>query len=461
MGRAYRSLIRGYFSSVKRMRNTLSLRLALAAGAWIAVALMITGALLVTMFSAHVERHFDQDLANHLMELVSATEFDGNGRMVLKAPPDPRTDRPLSGWYWQVAGDDKILFRSPSLWRDQIFPPKLPGKQRRGIFELSGPAGKTLRVLVTRVTLPESNHPFIYALSGPRKAIDSDIVAFTNEVTVTLLILGLSLIGAVVLQIRFGLKPLRQLQQAVAEVRIGTQARLPGDFPGEVKPLVTELNRLLDHTDGLLARARALASNLAHSLRNPMAVIKNEARNIDGESGRIVLDKAEAMEHAIERQLARARVAATRRVLGARSALSKIGDDLCFSLRILYRERGVDVRADGFDDLFFQGEAEDLEEMLGNLMDNACKWARTKVRVTAERDGAALRVSVEDDGPGIPETQYDEVLERGRRLDESVPGTGLGLAIVCDIAELYGGRIELGRSSLGGLSATLIVPAAR
>jgi len=190
-------------------------------------------------------------------------------------------------------------------------------------------------------------------------------------------------------------------------------------------------------------------------------VINNEARKLEGESGRIVLAKARAMEHAIERQLARARVAATRRVLGARSSVAKVGDDLCFSLKILYRERGVDIRMYGFEDLYFQGESEDLEEMLGNLMDNACKWARGKVRVFGTRDGATLRISVEDDGPGIPAPRYGEVLERGRRLDENIPGTGLGLAIVCDIAELYGGRIELGRSALGGLAACLTVPAAR
>jgi len=443
------------------VRRSLSLRLALAASAWVAAALVIAGALLVVLFRNHAERQFDAQLHDHMQELAAVSEVTSEGALWMTwTPSDPRMQRPLSGWYWQIVQAGHVVARSPSLWSERLPDVVLSAGTPVRVTEIHGPGGQRLRVLARRITLPESEQPYTYLVAGPVAEIEADIRDFASQVATLLAFLGLSLVGAVIVQIRFGLKPLRTLEAAIAEIRTGKRRRLSEDFPGEVEPLVREINRLLDHTDRMLERARALAGNLAHALRNPMAVIKNEARAIEGARGELLRGKAEAMERAIERQLARARIAGTRRVLGARTDVAPVADDLRFSLAVLHRERGVRIELERLDGLGFEGESEDLEEMLGNLMDNACKWARARVRVSGVIEGDWLCLAVDDDGPGIPPEERERVLERGQRLDESVAGTGLGLPIVCDIAELYEGRLELEDSELGGLRARLVLPAA-
>jgi len=242
-----------------------------------------------------------------------------------------------------------------------------------------------------------------------------------------LTVLGVGLLLVVWFQVRFGLRPLQVLQQALGDIRKGNAQRLPESFPVEVEPVVSELNGLLDHNGALLERARTQVGNLAHALKNPLTVIRNEAGPMENERGRVIREQTAAMANSVDRYLSQARIAGTAGVLGARADLKVI--------------------------------VEDLEEMLGNLIDNACKWARSQVLVHAESADGRLRIVVEDDGPGIPEKRQVEVLERGRRLDEKIPGSGLGLDIAQDIAGLYRGSITLGRASSGGLSVQLDLPA--
>ncbi len=262
------------------------------------------------------------------------------------------------------------------------------------------------------------------------------------------------------LQVRFGLRPLKALRQALADIRAGRAHHLPESFPDEVQPVVSELNALLDHNAAVLERARTQAGNLAHALKNPLTVARNEAREVAGDHGRTLREQLGVVSASIDRHLSRARAAGTADVLGARTAVAPAIEDLRFSMERLHRGRQLAIRVAGTEGLFFHGDHHDLEEMVGNLLDNACKWARSEVLVTTSSAGGRLLIAIEDDGPGIPDERRDEVLQRGRRLDEAVPGAGLGLDIVQDVAELYRGRLRLAASSLGGARAELELPAA-
>jgi signal transduction histidine kinase len=349
------------------------------------------------------------------------------------------------------------VLRSASLWpaRLQAGPPDGDRHQQ----SLRGPAGEALRALVMPITLPEAEDAFVYTITGPVADIAADVGEFAVKLAVTLAVLALGLIGAVVAQVRFGLAPLQRLRRAVTEVRAGAAVRLPESFPGEVQPVVSELNALLDSHAALLERARSQAGNLAHALKNPLTVIRNQAQALPEPHGTVVREEAEAMDRQIEWHLARARAAGAYGVLGARTSVVDVARDLRFSLERLHRDRALRIELGDVDGLVFQGDPQDLEEMLGNLMDNACKWARGRVRVAGSRRGDRLWLAVEDDGPGIAGDKIEAALARGRRLDEATAGTGLGLGIVRDLAELYRGSLDLGRSDLGGLRAILELPA--
>ena len=439
--------------------RTLALRLIAASAIWIVGTLCAAGLLLLLLFRDHIERRFDAALADHLEELVAASDVAPDGELQLSWRPfDPRFNRPRSGWYWQIAQNGALVAASESLWPERI--PVSAAAATDRIQELTGPSGEPLRAVVMPITLPGAPGGFVYTIAGPVIDIRDDVREFGAKLALTLAVLALGLIGAVALQVYYGLRPLQRLRQALAAVRAGSTLRLPASFPGEVQPLVHELNALLDHNAALLERARTQTGNLAHALKNPLTVIRSEAAAMAEPPGPVLREQAELMGRQIEWHLARARAAGAHGVLGARAAVADVARDLQFSLKRLYRERALEIELRDLDGLVFQGDAQDLEEMLGNLLDNACKWARSRVRFSGGRSGTQLRLAVEDDGPGIAQHDREEVLLRGRRLDETTAGAGLGLAIVRDLAELYRGSLRLTGSDLGGLCATLDLPAA-
>jgi signal transduction histidine kinase len=300
-----------------------------------------------------------------------------------------------------------------------------------------------------------------FAVGGDTSEIEAQVNDFAGLLAGGLIVMGLGILVALIIQVRYGLRPLEQIRAGLHEIRIGEETKLKGDFPSEIEPLAQELNSLLDYANEVLERARTHVGNLAHALKTPLSVLANESRAADGPLGKTVAHQTGIMRQQIEHHLSRARTAANARVLGASTDLEPVLDALVRTLERIYQERGIEIELDCAPDLAFRGEAQDLEEMVGNLLDNACKWGKALVRVRARTDAtdrSKLIVSVEDDGPGLPADKRALVLKRGARLDEATPGSGLGLNIVGETAELYGGSLLLGVSERGGLKAEIILP---
>ena len=443
------------------IRNTLTSRLVITSVAWVTLTLAIVAVLLTILFQRHIEEYFDAFMFDHMEENIAAARINEQGQLYLTwIPADPRFMNPHSGWYWQIYEEDKLVAGSESLLNNSIdfVLPEAEGYTQ--IQKVNGPRGETLRALVLDVKLKNSNKVFTFAIAGSVDSIQRDVEGFTSKLGITLIILGSGLLIVVLLQIRFGLKPLRFLKDSLSSIRTGRENRLPENFPSEIQPIVHELNALLDHSEGLLERARTQVGDLAHALKNPLTVIRNEADDIKDQRGQLIREKTDAMRTYVERYLSRARAAGSGNIIGASVEVQPITKDICYLMAHMYQDKNIDIILKDLKGLYFKGDAQDLEEMLGNLMDNACKWARSKVVVSGRQQDSRLLINIDDDGPGIPEDQKEAVLQRGRRLDETVPGSGLGLAIVIDLAHLYHGSLTLHKSDAGGLGARLELPSA-
>ncbi|HYZ25868.1 MAG TPA: sensor histidine kinase [Geminicoccaceae bacterium] len=441
-------------------RNSLAFRLVLSAAVWCTLWLSAGGYALSALFRGTVERNFDARLEVLLEGLVAGIELGPDAALQLRLQlGEPRFEQPLSGWYWQINDGERVLRRSASLWDAFLpIPAVAPGEVVTG--DVSGPDGQPLRLLVRPITLPGADAPMLYAVAGDRREIQADRQSFNRLLTFALAVLFAGVVGAVLVQVRFGLEPLRRMGRALSGIRAGRAARLEGGFPAEIEPLATELNALLDHNEALVERARTHVGNLAHGLKTPLSVLTNEAGRSHGPFANLVARQVALMRRQVDHHLARARAIATGTILGARTDVLPVLEDLRRTLGRIYADKALAITADCPPELAFRGARQDLEEMLGNLLDNACKWARGGVSVRGETAGEHLLLVIEDDGPGLPPARRAEVLERGRRLDEQVPGTGLGLAIVADLAQLYRGRLVLEGAASGGLCAILTLPAA-
>jgi signal transduction histidine kinase len=275
------------------------------------------------------------------------------------------------------------------------------------------------------------------------------------------ILLGAGLVVAIIIQVRVGLRPLYNLQNEVAAVRRGKAQRVAGAYPSEVMPLAEELNALVEHNQQVVERQRTHVGNLAHALKTPISVMLTEASQRPGPLAELVGRQAQAMQQQVDHHLRRARAAARTQGQGERTSVAEVLDELSRTLEQIFRDKGVAIDWDAPDDLYFLGERQDLQEIAGNAVENACKWCKARVRVRAEAIGnQKLRLVVEDDGAGLPPNRRDEVLRRGARLDESAPGSGLGLSIVDELARAYGGALRLGDSPMGGLRLEADLPSA-
>jgi signal transduction histidine kinase len=437
-----------------------------------AVVLAAGGVALSGLFRQGVTNEFDARLAQDITDLVAGASVDESGQVSAPALTDARTLHAYSGKYWEMLAPSgattvKAIDRSRSMWdADNLaLPPAglagllaAPGKTL--FYNGVGPAKEPVRIAGEAVRLSGVAQPVIFMEAEDRSPIDADIRTFDTTTAAALLVLAGMLVGGVVLQVRIGLQPLFSLRREVASVRTGKTDRVAGDYPAELEPLATELNALVAHNQEVVERQRTHVGNLAHALKTPLSVMAAEAQARPGPLADVVSRQSVVMRQQVDHHLRRARAAARPQGGGERTEVAPLLEELALTLERIFRDKGVEVDWRAPDNLFFHGERQDLLELAGNVIENACKWCRVRVRVDAAPAGAQLRLVIDDDGPGLAAEDRGEVLERGARLDETAPGSGLGLSIVDELARAYGGGLELADSTLGGLRVILTLPRA-
>ena len=443
------------------IRNTLAFRIIALSGIWIIIALVFTATMLVRNHREHTAQHYDAHVQMHLEELIGASQFTDKGRFRLAfLPSDPRYRDLFSGWYWEVKQAGRTLRRSPSLGENNLDLKNREPTAHAAIYEITGPQKALLRVHVVQLAVDPNQDPLVFLATAPTEGITEDVVDYSNHIVFNFIALGIGLMLAVVLQVRVALKPLKAISTRISEIREGKASKLPEDQLEDVQPLVDELNNLLDHNAVLVKRARNQLGDLAHSVKNPLTVINNAAHDMETAQRELILQQTTDISRSVDHYLSRARTYGTEKVLGSRSSIKTATEDLVYAMQRIYLKRNLIFDLSHLHRCWFRGEAQDLEEMLGNLMDNACKWAKSRVQITCSTQGGRLQMLVEDDGPGIAGEDFENVMRRGHKLDEAKPGHGQGLGIVKDIAALYGGSLNLARSELGGLQAKLELPSA-
>ena len=453
--------------------SSLATRLFLSATAWVVIILVVTGIALSSVYRQASERAFDRRLNLYLRTLIAeiATPDDSTDKDN-QALGEPLFELPLSGWYWQITridGTKQEVRASRSLWdkklprlEDELIELNTAGLR---IGYLTGPEDQRLRAAERPVDLGNDGR-FLAVVAGDATEIFEETRAFDFYLGGTFLALSIGLILTTIFQVRYGLAPLKRISQSLADIRSGRAERLEGRFPREIAPLAIETNALIDANREIVERARTHVGNLAHAIKTPLSVIVNEANSHGGDPfASKVLEQADVMRNQVAHHLERARIAARVTTVVSITEVGPVIEALRRTMEKIHRDRNIVVEAVVPPDLKFRGEKQDLEEMAGNLVDNACKWAREKVliEVLSERTpnsdlDPALKIVVDDDGKGLSAEERDQVARRGQRLDESKPGSGLGLSIVVELAGLYRGKLDLGPAPTGGLRAILTLP---
>jgi signal transduction histidine kinase len=442
-----------------------SLRLRLVAGGIVAilVALTIAGAGLTLLFERHVTRTMADDLDIHLRQLLAGIDIDSEGNLLMSRPPaDPRFAEPLSGLYWQVADDRGQLLRSRSLWDTTLALPadSLPTGEPHH-HEVLGPAGTRLLVAERAVflTVGDRRVPVRVAAAADLARVSAAASDFARDLTFALGLLGLVLAAATSIQVGLGLRPLDALRRGVVEIRSGRRQYLPAAVPAEVRPLVEEVNALLDAQEREIERSRSRAADLAHGLKTPLAALAADAARLRERGEAAIAQDIEAvgdaMSRHVDRELARARVrGAARHRAGVSTELAPLVRSLVATLSRTPAGQRVRFESRIDENVQVPLDRTDLAEVLGNLLENAARHAATRVVISCV-PSAGPTIFIEDDGEGIPPEQRRRVLERGARLDERGDGAGLGLAIVQDVLGAYGWRLDLANSHSCGLKATI------
>jgi signal transduction histidine kinase len=428
-------------------RRSLKLRLVGLALVWTTVAILIAGLFISALLRQFVERNADAQLQATMIAVMSGTEFDEQGNVVIaNSVVDPRFDRPLSGWYWQVNDENGVLSRSRSLWDVELGVAVAEPDGTITTRTEPGPNGAIIRKQERDFTAPGGTRRLRVVVAMPADLIEDEVATIVQPLVLSLALLAAGIAIAIGLQVHFGLQPLAKLGRDLAAVRRGDKERLPDQPYVEIAPVASEINALLAHNKTVIDRARTHVGNLAHGLKTPLSVLSNRLQTARNADGAVLLDATEQMNRLIGHHLRRARSAAI--------------SDLLPVFRGIHADRHLSLQVDVDGQPTFAGERQDLDEMLGNLIDNACKWASNSVLVTARPvDGGRITISIRDDGPGLAEDALQAATSRGVRFDESKPGSGLGLSIVDDLARLYGGTLTLERAAGTGLLATLELPA--
>ncbi len=446
---------------------------------WSLPALALTAFALTWFYRASTFRLFDEPLSSTITALIATADTGLPGQepgeiSLSREPIDQRYQQALSGRYWLIGNlsrDGVVLpiKASPSLAGETLMLPEAlaavmldqPGAQIQ--TQMAGPdVGERLRVMARSVILPNmNNRPIVIMAAADSRVASKDIRNFAFLAIGLMFILSTALVLAVFMQVRVGLKPLFELRDKVVDVREGRAAHVDGNYPSEIQPLASELNSLIIHNRDIVEQAKTHVGNLAHALKTPLAVLLNEAASTKSALAVIVRRQSNTMKNQVDHHLRRARAAARGQTIGVSASVKDTLEPFARTLVRIYRDKDMAFDMDIPGDLQFRGEKTDLEEMAGNLLDNACKWTESKVCVSAapaQNDDTMLEICVRDDGPGMPPENYAKALKRGERLDEAMPGTGFGLAIVDDLARAYKGSVTLARADIGGLSVTLRLP---
>jgi signal transduction histidine kinase len=451
--------------------NSLALRLFVTATLWTVVILVGTAILLSSLYQQAVERSFDHRLSVYLRSLVAdVASPDIAPDKFPQSLGEPLFELPLSGWYWQVMRlDGKKDVRASRSLGDRTLT-QLP-KPQRGEVEtetregyVQGPEDQKLRLIERTVDLGADGR-FLIAVAGDAAEIDVETEAFYQALAITFGALTIVLILTTMFQVRFGLAPLKRISESLTAIRSGTTERLEGNFPDEIAPLARETNALIDANRQIVERARTHVGNLAHALKTPLSVMVNEAVSRGDDSFAVkVREQTDIMRDQVARHLERARLAARLTTIATLTDVPAVVTALARTMEKIYRHKDIAIMLDAPEHTRFLGERQDLEEMVGNLLDNACKWAKARVAVQVVREKSApsaqiIRIIVDDDGRGLSPSEREQVARRGNRLDETKPGSGLGLSIVVELASLYGGKLTLDTAPIGGLRAELVLPA--
>ncbi|MFN4272127.1 MAG: ATP-binding protein [Aliihoeflea sp.] len=441
--------------------DSLAFRVVASSTIWAIISLVVVATIISTFYRQASERGFESVLSAHLFNLIGSVGVDEEGR--LQGSPnlgDFRFNMPASGWYWSVEplsdnvvgtlGSSSLTAAIPAPSSEDV--PFDADFQRRYLTE--GLDGEIVDVIESEFLLDDEDRIVRFRIMGNYSDLAEEIDEFSRQLYLYLAVFGLGMVAINAIAILIGLRPLARVRGALADIRAGTAKQLDGKFPAEISPLASETNALIESNRRIVERARTQVGNLAHSLKTPLAVMMNEGRAMDGPKGRLIAEQATLMQQQIEHYLQRARAAAQRETVVYRTPARQTLERM---LRVMEKlNPAIDLEMDLPDnEIVFAGEKEDFEELCGNILENAFKWARGAVRVTlSEGSGAKsgmFELAVEDNGPGIPEDKANLALKRGQRLDESKPGTGLGLAIVAELVNEYGGELSLDTAQIGGL----------
>jgi signal transduction histidine kinase len=377
------------------MHRSLTNRIIILSVFWIVVALVVTALLLGRFYRLHIEEHYDSHVFTHVEELIAAVETDPDGKLMLsREPTDPRFHRPDSGWYWEIRSGDNPAIKSSSLGKQKLNLNGLTLDESHGVQTIDGPDQQKLRAQVAHVSYPHDPGSITFVATAPEMAIKDDVRDFYSHILTSFLVLGIGLTVAVVMQVMVALKPLKAIRSAISDIKAGKTERLPREFPSDVQPLVDELNFLLDHNEILLKRARNQLGDLAHSVKNPLTVIRNEARSMLSKQGQLILDQSHVMANSIDHYLSRARIYGKQDAIGYRTSVKSVIDDLSYAVGHIHKDRNIKIELKCVEDKWFRGEAQDLEEMVGNLIDNAFKWAKSRVLLHCENDQNKLTLTI-------------------------------------------------------------------
>ncbi len=463
--------IKEIFDRVAHRRNSLVGRLIRLALAWFIFVLVIMGVGLTAYFHETALHQFQTEVGQIADNLYSDTEIDNAGDIVTPTFFDTRADHPYSGLYWQVSEvtapyvlTDRA--KSRSLWNSRLGMPRAVLDQAMKhagdevFYDEGGHNREPLRVAAVYSMI--DTRAFVFVAAEDRTPMDKEVRTFALITALALLTLAGGSLIAIYFQVRVGLRPLFELTEELADTQRGAQTRLTKVYPAEIQPVAAQINAFLDYSQDVVERQRTHVGNLAHALKTPLSVLITSAGNDPAPLNETVRRQAELMRGQVDHHLRRARAAARSQSVGERTLVEPVFDELAVMLEQVFQDKGVTIDWRAPEDLAFRGERADLQEIAGNLLENACIWCQRKVRINAEFDPVAhvIDLGIEDDGPGLPEERFDEVLKRGARLDESVPGTGLGLSIVDELVRAYGGTMKFARGQWGGLKIEVRLPGA-